>query len=216
VVNALDYLRDSELTIFTNPVSLERDRVAWHSVSAQPHEKGRSLYPTIADYMNALAAGAYSAVLLDGSLIQVEYGVLGGEVVSHRLAYVPCPYIVDLDLLMSELPLAEVMEVYAVDLPASLAIRTPIRFDYDPEAAKPGHPAAHMTINSVHCRIACVAPLHVHRFLDFLFRHFYPVYRSDHQSFFDAGSRRHVGEKVIVDADRETPHIMWNARSDVA
>ena len=108
------------------------------------------------------------------------------------------------------------MELYALDMPTNLLMRTPVRFDFDPTNARSGHPAAHLTINSAHCRIACVAPMHVHRFLDFVFRHFYPKERSVHRSFFDAASRLHIGKSVILEEDRRTPHLMWSSDSLMA
>ncbi|WP_443054843.1 DUF2290 domain-containing protein [Streptomyces sp. NBC_00258] len=64
-------------------------------------------------------------------------------------------------------PLLDVVDLYAADTPTNMVLHSAIRFDYDPASASPGHPAAHLTINSAHCRIACAAPMHVGRFADF-------------------------------------------------
>lgn len=104
-----------------------------------------------------------------------------GEVVGHRLAYMPCPYDVAAELLAQE-SLLDAIELY--DGSSDILLRSQLRFDFDPRASAPGHPAAHFTFNSPHCRIACVAPVHIMRFLDFVFRHSYPAQRRFHESFF--------------------------------
>jgi hypothetical protein len=96
--------------------------------------------------------------------------LVGSDIVAHRLAYIPCPFIVDTEFLEEGDPIDEVVGMY-VEL-SDVALRSPIRFDYDLLAAKENHPTAHLTLNSADCRIACVAPMHVLRFVDFTFRHF--------------------------------------------
>jgi hypothetical protein len=86
-----------------------------------------------------------------------------------------------------------------------------VRFDYDPSAAGILHPAAHMTINGSDCRIACVAPLHPYRFLDFIFRNFYPELWSTQQTWFDTASRLNIGERVLTVPESEALHLMWRA-----
>jgi hypothetical protein len=90
-----------------------------------------------------------------------------------------------------------------------LTLRSPVRFDLDPFAARTGHPAAHFSINSPDCRVACVAPVHPYRFIDFVFRQFYPVFRRAHESWFEPATRRHIGPRVITDGDRATVHLTW-------
>jgi hypothetical protein len=58
--------------------------------------EGREEYPRgrfsrIEEYIFALKWSEYSAVLFDGSIIQIEYTVAGGTVCKHRLSYFPCP-----------------------------------------------------------------------------------------------------------------------------
>jgi hypothetical protein len=83
-----------------------------------------------------------------------------------------------------------------------------VRFDYDPVAAKPGHPATHLTINSADCRIACVAPLHVGSFVDFIFSSFYPTMRLAHTQFF-ANLGGHIGQRSLTDDEANSLHLSW-------
>ncbi len=173
VKNVLDYLTSAELALCANEVSISNARISFH---LGDHRAGFLLDrrdPRVDHYLHWVKTGAYSAILLDGSLIQMTYDVIAGRVSGHRLAYVPCPYDLDAVLLEGGEPLADIVELYLNDHPA---LRSPIRFDYDLTSAKPGHPAAHLTLNTANCRIACIAPMHPLRFIDFVFRNFYPDY----------------------------------------
>jgi hypothetical protein len=146
---------------------------------------------------------------LDGSLLQLTYEIQQGQVVRHRLAYVPCPFVVDEELLQEGEPIADIVEAYASWEAPTVALRSPVLLDFDLAAARGGHPAAHLTINSADCRIACVAPMHAHRFIDFVFRHFYPGLRAAHEPFFSACAERHLGRRVITEEEWGSPHLMW-------
>lgn len=206
IQNTIDYLVDADLVYFSNAISLSPDRVSWHAHRDAPFLTGRD-HPTIDQYLTWLNDGAYTAILFDGSLLQLTYELRGGRVSGHRLAYVPCPYDVDLTLLEEGEPLADVVALYRT---TDAVLRSPMRFDYDPRAADIGHPAVHMTMNSSGCRIACVAPLHVLRFVDFVFRQFYPDLWLAHRPFFAEASRKHVGDAALSDDDQQTMHLMWN------
>ncbi len=209
IQNALDFLMESELALYANPVSMTPTRVTWHAVG----DAGAFLlshgFTTIQQYLDWVSAGAYSVALRDGSLLQLTYDINGGGVSGHRLAYIPCPAIIDEELLLSGEPIGDVVPLFLDEGALPLTMRSPIRFDYDPAAAREGHPAAHFSINSPDCRIACVAPVHPYRFIDFVFRHFYPVFRRVHASWFDEAGSRHLGTRVLTDADRGTFHMNW-------
>ena len=187
VKNVLDYLQLSALAVSTNEVQQSPSRVSWHAHDPSAQFLSIHGHPTIDQYLSWVRAGAYSAVLLDASLIQISYSVMGGTVSGHRLAYVPCPYDVDHQLLVQGEPILDVLDLY-IDAERPM-MRSPIRFDYDPVSGRVDHPASHLTFNSFDCRIACVAPMHICRFIDFIFRHFYPPLHKAHLRFFDAGAR---------------------------
>ena len=205
--NALDYLRDAELALFTTEVSVGPTLVSWHPL----HRDGALIesfeHPTIDQYVTWLASGDYSALLYDGSLIQLSYEVEDGEVSRHRLAYFPCPYDLDRALLKEGLPAADIVEFYR---DSDAALRSPIRFDFDRRAAVHGHPASHFTINGIDCRIACAAPLHVMRFLDFIFRHFHVQLHAVHRPFFATAHALHIGPASLEDDDRRQVHFAWD------
>lgn len=208
--DALDYLRDSELAHTTTEVSVRLAEVSWHAHNRKGTFIESFEHPTIAQYVKWLENGDYSAVLYDGSLIQLSYAVADGEVSAHRLSYFPCPYDLDRDLLKEGEPIADVVELYRG---SDANLRSPIRFDFDRRAAAPGHPASHLTINGVDCRIACMAPLHVMRFLDFIFRHFYSRLHSLHDPFFATAHALHVGPRSLEDDDRQRMHVAWDVHA---
>lgn len=210
VKNALDYLVASDLALYANEVSMSQRRVSWHSPSASSQLIARFEHPTVEQYIDWVSAGDYSAVLFDGSLLQLTYDVAGGGVVGHRLCYFPCPFEVDPELLASNEAIADVIEIYRHD---DAQLRSPVRFDYDPKSARSGHPSAHLTLNSVDCRIACVAPLHTMRFLDFIFRNFYNDLWTAHKQFFEVGRWKHIGDSVLANEDRYNGHVGWDVHA---
>jgi Uncharacterized conserved protein (DUF2290) len=157
VMNVLDYLTDAALALYANEVSTEGTRVSWFA-----HD------PEAARHAGPVPRMGSAGGLLDWSLLRITYDIHGGQVTGHRLAYIPCPYILDATFLEQGEPIADLVEMYREAKTDNIALRSPIRFDYDPRSAKAGHPAAHMTINSTDCRIA-VWPHASHRFVDFVF-----------------------------------------------
>lgn len=207
VQNVLDYLLDAELALYIDQVSIVGNRVSFNRFQRhQPFLLDRA-HPGIKQYVAWIDAGSYSAILYDGSLLQFTYDVEHGRVTFHRLAYIPCPFQVDRELLRSGEAIADVIDLY---LDSEVQLRSPIRFDFDPSACRDGHPEAHMTINGSDCRIACIAPIHPLRFADFVFRHFYhPQWRA-HGTYFGPAHSQHLGPPVLSDNDRIGPHITWD------
>lgn len=214
IANILDYLANAELAISVNETAItyldEGERVSF-----VPGKGGNFLVerdaPTVKSYLAWVENNSYSAMLLDASLIQLTYVIEGRNVKCHRLAYVPAPFKMDPELVLQE-PIVDLVELYMSTTPADIILNSSIRFDLDLENAKVGHPAAHLTINSPTCRIACSAPMHAGRFIDFVFRHFYRSHWKTHRSFFLALEHKNVGTNVIVDDDIYNPHVMWRTK----
>lgn len=209
VKNVLNYLVEADLAVYVNEVSVGTTRVSWHAHDPAAGFLTRRDHATLDQYLQWVIAGAYSAILFDGSLLQITYDIGSGQVIGHRLAYIPCPFVLDTDLLREGEPLADIVEMYRDAQSQDMALRSPVRFDYDPAAAKAGHPAVHMTLNSADCRVACAAPMHVLRFADFIFRNFYPALHTAHRDFFADAATRHLGSRVLADDDCVHPHLMW-------
>jgi hypothetical protein len=205
----LDYLVKADIAVYTNTVSMSDTRVSWHSIHPDRTFLTNRGDPCLQEYKNWLESGAYSALLFDGALLQITYDVENGEIFGHRLAYVPCPYRLDPGMVQRD-PIVDLIELHEATEPNNIILRSVIRFDFDPSNAGVRHPAAHMTINSSSCRIACVAPMHVGRFVDFVFRNFYSNIWLVHERYFSGGARRDIGRRTIIEEDKNSPHIWWN------
>jgi hypothetical protein len=209
VVNVLDYLSIAGIVPYQNQVSVSGNRVSWHSIHTDRPFLVSRQDPSLQDYRNWVEAGAYSALLFDGALLQITYEVSDGKISGHRLAYVPCPYRIDPEMLLRDAVL-DVVDLHMETDPTSVVLHSPVRFDYDPDNAAPGHPAAHLTINSSNCRIACAAPLRVGKFVDFIFRNFYAHHWKMHSDYFTRGARQRNVGRTITEEERSDPHIWWN------
>lgn len=213
VSNSIDYLQRHDLCLYANAVAISESRdgdsVGWYAHQpAAPFLITRD-HPDVGQYVHWLKTGNYSAILMDGSILQLSYTSRDDDVIGHRLAYIPCPYVIDNESLR-ERPVADLVEEMRYRSVEPL-LRSPLRVDYDVEAATDMHPAAHLTINSVDCRIACVGPMHARRFCDLIFRHFYPGDWQSNKLFFDSSRWMHVGN-YSESVDSSQPHLSWNIR----
>ncbi|WP_441261237.1 DUF2290 domain-containing protein [Bradyrhizobium sp. 521_C7_N1_3] len=161
------------------------------------------------DYLALLERKEYSFLMRDGAIVQVSYTFEGGAIDRHRLLYLPCPFSVDVSLLdQLEVSLSDLIrEVYMSDLERSIALRSPIRFDYAPEAAADFHPASHITINEQTCRIPVRSPMRFDQFMRFVLENFYP-HVIEEQSIADAILSEHDVE-CLSEHDRGRIHLTW-------
>jgi hypothetical protein len=204
----LSYLSDSAIALYITPVSMGTSRVSWHPTSGALMATPGRRATRLADYLYWVEAGHYSAILYDGALLQVTYDIEGSKVVGHRLAYIPCPFELDFDLLLTE-AVGDIVRIYAAAPGAEdLLLSGAIRFDYDQAAAGPGHPASHLTFNSTDCRIACHAPVRLGNFADFIFRNFYSTLWKAHP-YFNLMPRSQWGARTLSDSDADRMHIAW-------
>jgi hypothetical protein len=206
--NLMNLLLNSEIALAINPIveygSL-RKRVTWHAPLSLAGTMSSSTFATIDEYRNFLSDQMYSAVLLDGALIQMSYDFEGVEVVGHRLCYYPCPFDVDSDLLRTD-PFADVIDIYQSSTAARINLRSPCRFDYDEANSGPNHPAVHMHIIAPNCRWAVSRPLSPGDFIRFVFRHFYPKIWAV-QPFLQQWPRWRVGRTTLAGVDEAELHV---------
>jgi hypothetical protein len=208
--NVLDYLLDAELAVSTTTPLISDSRVTWPRLADQGALFDHGRHPGCTQYLEWLQGREYSAILFDGSLLQVSYEFYDGRVASHRLMYMPCPYDLEMSLLTEGHPIHEVVGLSSGDEPA---MRSPIRFDFDAGRARHGHPAVHLTLNTVDCRIACAAPMHVHRFVDFVFRAFYQDLRTAHLDFFEVAAWRHLERGQRFNVPVGELHLNWDVNA---
>lgn len=190
-------------------------RVSWIRHSAESMIDDFS-YLTVDNYLQWARRDDYSALLPDGSLIQMTYTLAGSEIVGHRLCYVPSPVttLADWQEAIDEGgwiggDYAEIVSELLLESHAHSALKSMIRFDYDPYNSSVGHPASHLTINSVDCRIPCIAPLSPFDFVTFVFEHFYPAERKRLDHFFEGLPKTQRSANVLLETHRSSIHVAW-------
>lgn len=211
VKDLLNQLLDRNLILLPNAVVADDRIVTWRSPTPTPKFVDFLEYPTIRTYRRWADSGEYSALLPDGSLLQMTYQMANGEIVGHRLAYVPCPYRIDQDLLVTE-PLTDVLDLHTADPHEEITMQSTIRFDFDPVSAASGHPAAHLTLNVSSCRIACESPMTPESFLRFVYSNFYKAQWLSQRAFFDA-LPRDARQSTVTDEERLEPHVAWRRQA---
>jgi len=112
----------------------------------------------------------YSIKMIDGALVQIMYTIINNQVVSHRLAFFPNPY---LEKYQNDPELYLKQDLYA-DILAKNIVPVPIRFDYNEKVHDEIHAKSHVTFGQYkNCRVPVSAPLTPSTFIDFLLRNFY-------------------------------------------
>lgn len=162
------------------------------------------------DYFGILEHQSYSALLTDGSVLQISFDYEGSALVGHRLAMIPCPYDVDSELVM-EFGLFDALQLIRTDPHTKILLRGPIRFDFDPNAASDLHPASHLTIINNESRIPITRPITLGHFIRFVFRHFFPhLHRT-----YDALAQWKLSEGAPIAEPMEPTelHLHWRSPS---
>lgn len=205
----LELLFDADIAFFVNQVIPrrfpgQRVRVTWPP-RPESHLPWSSSRTTAADYQAWIDGGAYSAILKDGAILQFSFDFEGGALTGSRLAYIPCPF--DVSGLLESETLGEVIEMFRAGTVDEVELLSPIRFDFDPASAKPGHPVSHMTLLRPSARIAAAGPVSLGHFIRFVFRHFYPRLWGAHR-FLREWEQLGDIRTISTDEEREL-HLNW-------
>jgi hypothetical protein len=161
-------------------------RVTWPAAMADTGILSELPFASIIEYRRFILGNHYIALLADGALLQISIDIRNNDVVGHRMCFYPCPILLPLDtdilsfddfdsLVIQEFEnhteaIASGSDPHVVNL----RLRTPLRFDYAPDAASPVEPASHVHLSTGVTRLAVHAPLSVGHFVQFVFKHFYP------------------------------------------
>ena len=146
------------------------DRITWASARGSVIQ---GEFATLEEYGQILSSGQYSALLYDGALLQISYDLMGKEVINHRLAYYPWPFLkCDLTLLATDSPI-DVFDLYMSER-MHCRLNTPIRFDYTQVKSLINAPLSHLHLNRDFVRLPVSKPVGLGQFMHFIFRNFYP------------------------------------------
>lgn len=129
-------------------------------------------FASLQEYIDLVDNRQYSMLFEDGSFAQISYELKRSNLTKHRLCWYPCPLHLERDE-WQERGLTDVIldKIHDADLDVFRS-RTPLRFDYDPDAQLPGHPSVHLHLNEEECRIPVKSPISLRRFFDFINTHF--------------------------------------------
>ncbi len=207
--NLIDALSSAGIVLDSNPVGVTgagaRLRVSWVGTTGAL-ALWQNDSPSLAEYTTWLRNRQFSVVLRDGALLQVSFDFQREDLVGHRLVYIPCPFDFDPELLL-EIPLLDLLEDFGPPSIGDIRLRSPVRFDFDPAAAAPGHAASHLTVVAGSCRVASAGPLSLGHFVRFVFRQFYPELWNTHP-FLRQWAQASSNRTLLPDEESEL-HINW-------
>ena len=172
------FMVSSELVNDQNPPVLRQEGTQRFSVGyANSANVARMLkdisYPDMYDQIRAQRT--YNFRMLDGALIQMNYTFADKSLLSHRLAFLPAPNMLQYD---------DNSEIYDRDdrfghIVGKNQIAVPVRFDYDARhsvAENLTHPISHLTLGQYQfCRIPVTAGVAPRVFIEFILTSFYKV-----------------------------------------
>lgn len=215
-------LLESGLAIDQNtPViySLNRNEtlVTWASDQNPPNF---SAYPihTVEEYLSFIKSRHFSVLLFDGSLLQITYTFEGNRLVKHRLCFCPCPFEEMPELLAEGEALLDVIELFISGEgekallqyeSGKMRLQSSIRFDFDEKSFGENHPASHLTLSNMECRIPVFAPLSIGHFIQFIFKHFFSKQWEKH-SFIRQWSCKRLNRTIT--SEEEQKHIYLDCR----
>lgn len=151
-------------------------RLSWNNHKSGEYNTGDS-FLKIEQYQKILENGSYLCILFDGSLIRVSYTIKNDMLIAHNLLWWPAPYKYK-GVTLDDVAPAQMISDFLEDKKwyESIEMRSPIRVDYEPkeEIVTAKHPPVHMHLEHKDCRIYVEKPLCFNRFIEYIFKNFYP------------------------------------------
>lgn len=206
--NLTSWMMEKSIAQFTQPFREVRGhgaiRLCAQGAKAAVFPVASCLFGTIDEYRAYVNNEAYSAILGDGSLIHLSYDFHGQTLTSHRLIYYPCPIAFDSEY--ADEPILDLLDYYSSQ-PASIRLRTPLRFDYSIVQDLEDHSCSHLHMQTDACRLPVLGPLSVGRFVQIVFRNFYPHLWVEHEYLREF--RCHPISRTINRHESITPHLAF-------
>lgn len=124
-------------------------------------------------YADLLREGVFTVKFPDSALLQISYMWNGGNLLKHRLAYMPNPDLMS----FQEAPELYEDDAWYADMLSASTVVVPVRFDFDCSPGVPQdfwHPVSHLTLGSFeNCRIAVTSAMPPTQFVAFILKAFY-------------------------------------------
>ncbi len=210
----------AELVVDTNPILEYRHRddvTVTFGSPIVPEAVLQQDSSSIGEYRAVLGNRHYAALLWDGSVLQTTYRFRRDDIVGHRLVFLPCPFvlspeefdgpvdpltIVDGLIAREARTLGNLFAGSAEVGRSRLRLRSPIRFEMDPNAVGLEHPTTHAHLWDVEGRIPVYGPVSVGHFVRFVFRHYYPDEWSAHD-WLREWALKHAGQTITAPDELE-------------
>jgi len=179
----IELLFEKDIVVIINPIVENREgakiRITWKSPIPEGLVLSNVEFATLSEYRLFLQMQQYTAVLYDGSILQISFDFNGTKLSGHRMCYYPCPLKIDQEIIKYE-PILDIIDFY-IESNAQIRLRTPLRFDYHSLNITDRHSKTHVHLNKHDCRCSIVAPLSLGHFVHFIFYHFYPLLWNEHE-----------------------------------
>lgn len=208
IENILATLESVGLVFFRNPVHFNGVRISWRS-SGFPTWLLREPRPTARSYSRLVAEGEYSALLVDGALLQFYMDFREADPgPQYRYCYWPFP---GEAIPAVEDSLADSLPRFVSALRGHDVIQVgPIRFELDHMSYKPGiHPLSHATIGAASARIPVRGVMTPNQFMGFVLRHYYPDEARNHEEWMEVPRRK--GWRQDLEELDGLPYFDWRA-----
>ncbi len=172
-------------------------------------------FGSLEQYLSLLESGSFTCVLTDHSVIQASYDCDGTSIVGHSLLFWPSP-IVPQEPLDGLGDICEAVRM-CMDSPAQasaicgLLLRSPMRFDFDPDRASDDHPEVHLHTQFDDTRIHVDQPMSFTSFVKMVFRTFY---RETWNSFPDLADLHEQPVPLLKDEFEPATHnlsLSWSS-----
>ena len=154
-----------------------RTQITWNN-----HVSGRansgSYFTKLNQYLHILTNNSYHCLLFDGSLLRVNFEFKNNLLLTQNLLWWPAPFDNEYIEMLAEFAAADIVEDFFEDNDwhKKIKMRSPIRIDFDSSNNTSTHPQSHMHIQHEDTRLNTNEPICFNRFVDFIFRNFYPDY----------------------------------------
>ncbi|QOJ16256.1 MAG: DUF2290 domain-containing protein [Phycisphaeraceae bacterium] len=213
-------LRSLGLVTFDNSPCQRREgafqRVAWPSVG--PSAARTFAFGSLGQYLSLIKEGAFTCLLKDYSVVQASYDCDGTNVVAHSLLYWPAPVAIqepveDLGDLCAAVAMCMESPASAAPL-CELYLRSPMRFDFDPDRASEDHPEVHLHTQFDDTRIHVDRPMSFTTFVKMVFKTFY---RETWNSCPELARMHEQRVPLVKDEFAPVPHslcLAWSAGRD--
>lgn len=169
---------------------------------------------SLAEYLWFLRNRQYTALLFDGSLVQMSYEFRrSGALAGHRLAYFPSPVALEKDETLTE-AVEDLIELYlsGTDLgkeseTGRFMLRPYLRFDFSIGEGE-GKPKSHAHFAYDKCRVPVRTPVSPWQFAQFIFANFYS--EQWNAETFNCCIKEHLTEVLAADHVSDL-HFSWRA-----